>query len=318
VPADVTTDYLSTVAARLRLNRAEKEEIAEELATHLTDSIRDHQKRGLRMQEAQEKAVEDFGDPKDISRKLNWIHGFGWYSKRPWIDALLGSVLILVVPAGYSLLQKLIPALEPFPAIAVLFLVAAGITIYAYRAAVPAWTVTWLGSMNLLVLTAAYVGVCSGVKAFQVGQLHAQLAGMAAACIALFATTFYFSKKHLELTLLFLLPLAFPYIVLGYEDTPPEHGLFVLPIVGIFWVGFAFFYLLTRNQHPVLFACLGFLFYTGLYVDIVLNSPAPLNASGLRLAFIWALLYGIPLITTSSPAYHYLKRRTTRVGADGP
>jgi hypothetical protein len=309
VPADVIADYMETVAARLRLSRAEKEEIAEELATHLTDSIRDHQTRGLTMEDAKEKAVEDFGDPEDVSRGLNWIHGFGWYSGRPWVDALLGSVAILVVLAGYSLVQKLIPILEPFPPIAVLFLVAAGITIYAYRAAVPAWTVTWLGIMNFAVLAFAYVAAFFGMNILQFGQLCAHLAGVAAACIALFVTTFWFTKKHLELTLLFLLPLTLPYLAIGYEDTPAGHGFYVLPVVGIFWVGFAFFYLLTRNQHPFLFACLGFVFYTGLYVDIVLNSPAPFNASGFQLTFIWALLYVIPLIMVSSPAYLLLKRR---------
>jgi hypothetical protein len=192
----------------------------------------------------------------------------------------------------------------------VLLLAAVGISLYAYKAAVPAWTVTWLGFTHLLVLAIVYIAGYLGTKAFGLGALYSHLAGMAAACIALFFTTTWFARKHLELTLLFLLPLTLPFIVVGYEDIPLTHGLVVLPIIGIFCVAFAFFYLLTRNQHPLLFACLGFVFYTGLYIDIVFHSPAPFNASGVPLIVIGLLLYVLPLILISSPAFYYLKRRT--------
>ncbi len=310
MPADAVKDFLSTISARLRLDRAKQKDIAKELGTHLMDSTQDYLARGLSMEEAREEAVKKFGDPKDVSRKLNMIHSFGRYSKRPSVDALLGSVLIYAVAFGYSLLQSLIPMLEPFPPTGVLFLVAVGISLYAYKAAIPAWTVPWLGITHLLVLAVVYIAGHLCTKAFGLGALYSHLAGMAAACVALFLTTTWFARKHLELTLLFLLPLTLPYIVVGYEDISLKRGVIVLPIIGVFWVAFAFFYLLTRNQKPRLFACLGFVFYTGLYIDIVLHSPAPLNATGFPLAVIGVLLYVLPLILVSSPAFYYLKRKT--------
>jgi hypothetical protein len=307
---DAIKKYLRAMSARLRLDRAKAKDIAKELETHLTDSTADYLARGFSMEESRGQAIKKLGDPKDLSRTLNMIHGFGRYSERPWIDALLGSVLIVAVPLGYWLLQNLVPILEPFPPIGALLLVAVGVSLYAYKAAVPAWTVTWLGVTHLLVLAVVYLAGFLGAKAFGGGALASHLVGMAAACIALFVTTTWFARRHLELTLLFLLPLTLPFIVVGYEDIPLTHGRVVLPIIGIFWVAFAFFYLLTRNRHPFLFAILGFVFYTGLYADIVIHSPSPFNASGLPLIVIVTLLHILPLMLISSPALYYLKRRT--------
>lgn len=310
MPASAILDCLSTIRARLRLDRAKEQDIAKELETHLMDSTEDYLARGFSMEDAREEAIIKLGDPKDVSRKLNMVHGFGRYSKHPWIDALLGSVLIYAVALGYWLLQSLIPILEPFPPMGVLLLVAVGISLYAYKAAIPAWTVTWLGLTHLLLLAIAYFAVHLGTQALGLEALYSHLAGMGAACIALFFTTTWFAQKHLELTLLFLLSLTLPYIVVGYEDVSLKHGVIVLPIIGFFWVTFAFFYLLTRNQHTFLFACLGFAFYTGLYIDIAIHSPAPFNATGFSQIVIGVLFYVLPLIMISSPAFYYLKRRT--------
>jgi hypothetical protein len=97
VPADAITRYLSTIRARLRLDRPKEIDIAKELETHLADSTEDYLARGFSMEEAREEAIKKLGDPKDVSRKLNMVHAFGRYSERPWLDAVLGSVLIYAV-----------------------------------------------------------------------------------------------------------------------------------------------------------------------------------------------------------------------------
>lgn len=308
VPADMVSAYLTAITARLRLSPAQKEDIVEELWAHLTDSIRDYETRGLSMEEARNRALADFGDPKAVSRKLNWIHGFGWYSRRPWIDAVLGSILPVLVAWGYSHLQSLFPVLEPYPPITVLFLVAMGVSFYAFRVAVPAWTVTWLGIAHLSVLFVVLGGTAEALRALGFNWLPSYLAGIAAASVVLASTTHWFARRHVELTLLFLLPLTLPYIAAGYQDVAPEHASLIVPSAGLFTALFAFFYLLTRNRHPAVFGCLAFIFYTGLYVDIMLHNPAPFQASGLRLAFLGVALYAVPILLVSSPVYRYWRK----------
>ena len=275
------------------------------------------------MEEAQKTAVEKFGAPDELSRKLRWVHGFGGYSRRVWLDALLGSLLPLVVIFLYVGIQRLVPALEPFSPLAVLVLVAIGISIYAFRAAVPAWTITWLGISHLLVLGSAYGAAFLALRHLQLEFLPSHLVAIGVTCIVLFMTTHWMARHHVELTLLFLLPLTLPYIVIGYEDAPLAHGWVVLPIVGFFTIAFSFFYLLTRNQHPILFALLGLAFYTGIYADIVMVSPAPFNATGVTRFGLAALVYLVPLFIISSPAYLYLKNlrldsRPARSGTRSP
>ena len=305
--ADMVASYLSSIVSKLGLGKPKEDEIARELATHLSDSIRDQQIRGLSMEEAQKTAVEKLGSPDELSRKLRWIHGFGGYSRRLWVDALLGSLLPFAVIFLYVGIQRLIPALEPFSPLAVLVLVAIGISIYAFRAAVPAWTITWLGISHLLVLGLAYGAAFLALRQLQFEFLPSHLVAMGVTCIVLFMMTHWMARHHVELTLLFLLPLTLPYIVIGYEDAPSAHGWVVLPIVGFFTIAFSFFYLLTRNQHPVFFAILGLVFYTGIYADIVTNSPSPFQATGLTRFGLAALLYLVPLFIISSPAYLYVR-----------
>lgn len=309
VPADIVASYLSDIIAKLKLDRAKKEEIAKELATHLSDSTRDHQLRGLGMEDAKKKAIEKLGDADDVSSQLRWVHGFGRYSRRLWLDALLGSLLPFAVIICYAGLQMLIPALEPLPPIAVLAVAAIGISIYAFRAAVPAWTVTWLGISNMFVLGLAYGLAFLSMEALQFEFIDSHLVAIGFACCVLTATTYWMAKQHVELTLLFLLPLILPYIAIGYEDVDASHGWVVLPVVGTFTIAFPFFYLLTRNQRPVFFASLGLVFYSGLYADIVIHSPAPFNATGLTRIGLAVLLYVVPLLMISTPAYLYLRRR---------
>jgi hypothetical protein len=307
VSADTVASYLSSIVSKLRLGKSTEDDIAGELATHLYDSIRDQQIRGLSMEEAQKTAVERFGTPDELSRRLRWVHGFGRYSQRGWLDALLGSLLPFVVICLYVGIQQLTPALEPLSPLAVLVLVAIGISIYAFRAAVPAWTITWLGISHLLVLGLAYGASFLALRYLQLDFLPSHLVAIGSACIVLFITTRWMARHHVELTLLFLLPLTLPYIVIGYEDAPSAHGWVVLPIVGFFTIAFSFFYLLTRNQHPIFFALLGLVFYTGIYADIVRVSPAPFNATGLTRFGLAALLYLAPLSIISSPVYLYLR-----------
>jgi hypothetical protein len=85
-------NYCKNLYKRLQLPSEEKEDIVKEIKTHLEESVFKYKNGGLTMKKAQEKAIEDFGNPKKIARKLQWIHGFGRFSENRLLDALLGAI----------------------------------------------------------------------------------------------------------------------------------------------------------------------------------------------------------------------------------
>jgi hypothetical protein len=306
VPADAVSRYLSRISSKLGLDRARQEEITRELATHLEDSAREHQIRGLSMNEAQERAMEALGEPNALSRKLRWVHAFGRYSKHPLLDALLGSLPFLLTVAG-----MLVEALAARPGLSVFVcIVVIGVAIYALKVAVPAWTMTWLGFANLFFMSFLYGGVYVGMRfVLDVGWAPTYLAALLVSAAALVTTTVLVAKKSVELTLLFLLPLAIFYTTVGYEDAAPSHRFLMTIIAALFAFVFSFAYLLTRNRRPILYAALGFIFYNALYVDIIRTGPSTLNTAGPVLVGLWALIYIVPLLLVSSPAYFYVRRK---------
>jgi hypothetical protein len=293
------------------LDRAQEEEIARELAAHLEDSAREHMIRGLSMEEAQKRAVEAFGKPRAVSRKLKWVHGFGRYSKRPWLDALLGSLPFLLAFVS-MLVEAAVPRLGLVNFGVFVWIIVIGVSVYALKEAVPAWTVTWLGLANFLVLFILFGGIFGGAR-FVLGASWpvAYLAAFIVASAALILSGVSMAQKNVEQTLLFLLPLAILYATVGYEDAAPSHRMLMTAIAALFAFVFSFAYILTRNRRPILFAAIGFLFYSTLYIDILRTSPSPLNATGPALVAIWSLIYVVPLLLVSSPAYFFLKKNRT-------
>jgi hypothetical protein len=308
VPADAISYYLRSISSKLGLDRAREEEIARELAAHLEDSAREHQIRGLSMEEAQRQAVEAFGNPKTVSRKLKWVHGFGRYSKHPLIDALLGSLPFLLAFAS-MLVEAAVPRLGLVNYGVFVWIVVIGVSVYALKEAVPVWTVTWLGLANFLVLFILFGGIFGGARfVLGAGWPIAYLAAFIVASAFLILSSVLMAKKNVEQTLLFLLPLVILYATVGYEDAAPHHRFLMTAIAALFAFVFSFAYILTRNRRPVLFAALGLLFYSAMYIDIVRTSPSPLNTTGPALIGLWMVIYIVPLVLVSSPAYFYLKK----------
>ena len=314
MPSDLIRDYLIRLSGKLGLDATQRAEISKELEAHLEDSSRDLQRKGLSRSEALKKAVEAMGESSRVSRELNWVHGFGRHSRRPWVDALLGGIAPFALASLYEVLQSLVSDLGSVPAMAVVWLVALGVSIYALKKAVPAWTVTWLGLTNMMVLFFLYVGAYGSLSALGLEWAGAYGFAVLVTALALFFSTYWVAKHNVEMTLLFLLPLAILYIGAGYQDVEPSHASSVVPFIMYFGPIFAFAYLLTRNRYPLLFGAIGLAFYTGLYLDIMAHNPPPLNASGLQLVGVQILIYFVPLLFISSPAYFYRKR--SQLGPD--
>ncbi len=311
MPSDPIRAYLTRLSGKLGLDATQRAEISKELETHLEDSTRDHQSKGLSGSEARKKAVEAMGESSRVAREPNWVHGFGRYSRQPFVDALLGGIAPFALASLYEALQSLVSGLESIPAIAVVWLVALGVSIYALKQAVPAWTVTWLGLTNMMVLFFLYVGTHGSLSALGLGWAGAYGSAVLVTSLALFFSTYWVAKHHVELTLLFLLPLAVLYFGAGYQDVDPSHTRSVVPFIVYFGPVFASAYLLTRNRCPLLFGAIGLTFYTGLYFDIMAHNLPPLNASGLQLVGVQILIYIVPLLLVSSPAYFYRKKKVS-------
>jgi hypothetical protein len=293
---------LSSICSRLGLDRAQEEEITRELATHIEECIQDHRRRGLTGDEAEQKAIGALGEPGKISRQLKWVHGFGRSSNRPWIDALLGSL-----PFGLALLGICLRLSFP---LYLWWSIVIGVSVYALKEAVPAWTASWLGLAHLLVLFFLFNGTYGGMR-FLLGYGWAASYSLAflSTAVVLFGSTFLLARKKVELTLLFLLPLTALYVAVGFEDVAPSHRFFIALLVLVFAFVYAFSYLLNRCQRPVLFAAIGFVVYNALYLDVMRTAPAPLDSTGMTLLGLRILIYTIPLTLISSPVCYYFKRR---------
>jgi hypothetical protein len=301
VPADAIARYLSSVSSKLGLDRERADEITKELAGHLEDATLEHQIRGLPMDEAQIRATEALGNPNAVSRKLKWVHGFGRYSSRPLLDACLGSLPFLLALAGILVGDSIA---------VVLWIAVIGVSIYALKEAIPAWTLTWLGFGGLIAWVAVFGLTFGAIKSvLDLSFALAYTSAFLMTASALVALTILIARKGVEVTLLFLLPLGILYTTVGYEDAAPSRRFFMTTVAAIFAFVFSFAYLMTRNRYPLAFGAAGFLFYNALYGDIIRSGVSPLNATGPALVMLWALIYCIPLLLVSSPAYFYLKRR---------
>lgn len=68
-----TKEFLNDVCKEIKYKPASRP-ISEELEGHIQDAKEDYLCKGYSENEAEEKAVEQMGDAKQIGRKLNKIH----------------------------------------------------------------------------------------------------------------------------------------------------------------------------------------------------------------------------------------------------
>lgn len=93
VPHLNTKEFLKNVCKEIKYKPANKP-ISDELEAHIEDIKAENLCKGYSEQEAEEKAVKQMGDAKQIGKRLNKIH-------RPKLDwKLLGLVFILILIGG--------------------------------------------------------------------------------------------------------------------------------------------------------------------------------------------------------------------------
>ena len=93
-------NFLDTVKNEIKYEPI-RENIEEELKSHIEDAKDDLMSKGLEENEAEEKAVEAMGNPENIGKKLNKIH-------RPKFDWKLGILVLILLGYGIfiAILQK--------------------------------------------------------------------------------------------------------------------------------------------------------------------------------------------------------------------
>ncbi|MFQ5930582.1 MAG: permease prefix domain 1-containing protein [Acidobacteriota bacterium] len=293
--------FLRSIIENLDINKGDKEQIVRELSDHLENSVLDYREEGLTMEHAQEKAIEKFGNPAKISRELNWVHGFGRWSTRRILDSFLGSL-----PFLFCLVLIFFVEIRLIPVNSYLFglfwVLILGVSIYALRKAVPAWSIPWLGFLNVIVLQVLFV-----FAAVVWGQ---GLAGIAIVSCTLIFSTYLMAKRQPESVFLFLLPMAVPYVFFGYDEVVRSHRMFMEGLVILWAAALCFIALYTRLRWVKLIGVAGFCLYTFVYIDILrapLVAPLKTNYLGLSPALLG---YFIPLLVVLvAPGYLYFKKR---------
>ncbi|EAC4527916.1 FtsW/RodA/SpoVE family cell cycle protein [Listeria monocytogenes] len=86
-------EYLGKVIAKIKSKQAHSM-IKKELNNHLEELSRSFQKRGLSLEDADKKAMQEMGDPSAVGKNMNQLH-------KPRMDWLLIALFILLAGIGF-------------------------------------------------------------------------------------------------------------------------------------------------------------------------------------------------------------------------
>ena len=86
-------EFLDSVCEQIKYKPI-REDIAEELKNHIEELKENYIQEGMKEEIAEQKAIEQMGDSKEIGKKLNKIH-------RPKLDWKLLLILIILLCFGF-------------------------------------------------------------------------------------------------------------------------------------------------------------------------------------------------------------------------
>jgi len=129
------SEYISSVCNSVRIDSRTRAAIGKEIDAHLHDHAESLKRKGYAEDEASQKAIESFGNPRDVARDLLMVHAQG-----SWRDAFLTSLPHLLV----ALLLTAYYAQSIVCLVAVLCIAGWGASQAIARRA-PPWSFSWLG-----------------------------------------------------------------------------------------------------------------------------------------------------------------------------
>ncbi|MCO5998004.1 permease prefix domain 1-containing protein [Actinoallomurus rhizosphaericola] len=116
---DPKRDFLDELLTVLRVGAGRRHRIAAEVSDHLTDLIEEERRHGARPEEAAERAVARFGDPRALAAEFNADLARHSLGRAAW--ALTGCVTVAFAAAGLPLNGA--PPARPWPSPAVFYAV---------------------------------------------------------------------------------------------------------------------------------------------------------------------------------------------------
>jgi hypothetical protein len=259
---DLIRDYLSGLSKHLKLSSKKREEILKEIKYHLEDLSSEYKKEGISMKEAKNKAIKKFDNPKRIARKLQWVHGFGSFSENKFKDSSLGTLPFLIATILILLIDP--NFLKPNSYFFGLFWISViGFSVYGFLNAFPAWTISWLGFFNVLILQLLFFA----------GGYISPLFSIVFPSLFLIFSIYFIVKNQFKYIFLFLMPLAIPYVFYGYDGVAQSHRILMIVVVGLFTIVASFLILYKKLKGIYLIGILGFFLYSFIYFDIVFLAP---------------------------------------------
>ncbi|EDO1182425.1 TPA: FtsW/RodA/SpoVE family cell cycle protein [Listeria innocua] len=240
-------EYLGKVIAKVKSKQAHSM-IKKELSNHLEELSHSFQKRGLSIEDANKKAIQEMGDPSTVGKNMNQLH-------KPRMDWLLIALFILLAGIGFLPLMSDVVSPNSFfikkqivwLALAILALI--GFLFFDYRKLKDLWMYFYAAAL-ILFFTSFFVGTT-----LTGGGIWLSFGGIMingpAICLYLFliawagiftkVTDFKGWKKLVGLLILFWLPVIF-YIILSQ---------FVFSIIYFLCVLVMYIFYYRRNQFAI-------------------------------------------------------------------
>lgn len=129
------THYLSTFKASLEIDRVIKDEVAEELYTHLEDKTRELEQSGFSKEEAHRIAVQSLGAPELIAEQI-----YDTYAQGSWKEAFFSALPHFLVALFFGLYYW-----QNVVCLSIILALTVSIAIYGWHRGKPIWLFPWLG-----------------------------------------------------------------------------------------------------------------------------------------------------------------------------
>ncbi|MCS5669111.1 MAG: permease prefix domain 1-containing protein [Dehalococcoidia bacterium] len=130
------TNYLHTLARRLRLDPVEKDEIIQELEAHLEDKAAELETQGIDHDAAVSRAVQEMGAPNVVARRMYEVHSPG-----VWRDVILATIPHFLLASLFAL-----HLWSHYFLVSLLLIAIAFVTWRNWRAGSPSkWSYSWMG-----------------------------------------------------------------------------------------------------------------------------------------------------------------------------
>ena len=130
------TNYLHTLARRLRLDPVEKDEIIQELEAHLEDKAAELETQGIDHDAAVARAVQEMGAPNAVARGMYEVHSPG-----AWRDVILATIPHFLLASLFAL-----HLWSHYFLVSLLLIAIAFVTWRNWRAGSPSkWSYSWMG-----------------------------------------------------------------------------------------------------------------------------------------------------------------------------